>query len=61
MRGNPVVSVCSLAVAKRPPMPARCERLDKAFGDSGDQLRDLLLAMTQSDGFTLRSTEGGAP
>jgi len=37
------------------------ERLDKAFGDSGNRVRDLLLAMTQSEGFTLRSTEGGAP
>ncbi len=37
------------------------ERLNKAFGDSGNHVRDLLMAMTQSDAFTVRSTEGGAP
>jgi hypothetical protein len=37
------------------------ERLNKAFGDSGNHVRELLLAMTQSDAFTVRSIEGGAP
>jgi hypothetical protein len=37
------------------------ERLNQAFSASGNHVRDLLLAMTQGDSFTLRSTEGGTP